>query len=242
MNQSRISTGVHGLDEIPNGGLIPRRAYLIRGGPGCGKTTLGLHFLAAGLARGEKTLCITLTEPESQIRQNAKQRGIDLSGVAFLDLTPTPDFFTQVETYDIFSPAEVERAPITQQITAAVEAVRPDRVLVDSMTQFRYLSADPFQYRKQVLSFVRFLIEHGATVLFTSESSPEAPDADLQFLADGVIELQREGDQRSLSILKFRGSGFRQGRHSMRLDEEGMKVFPRLTPEAYRREFVPEPI
>lgn len=90
--------------------------------------------------------------------------------------------------------------------------------------------------------FHRFLIERGATVLFTSESSPEAPDADLQFLADGVIELQREKDQRYLSVLKFRGSGFQPGRHAMRLDNEGMKVFPRLIPEAYQREFTPEPI
>lgn len=242
MTPQRIPTGVPGLDEILNGGFIPGRAYLIRGGPGTGKTTLGLHFLATGAASGEKTLCITLTEPESQIRQNAERRSIDVSRVDFLDLTPTPDFFVQVETYDIFSPAEVERTPMTRQIIEAVESIRPTRVLVDSMTQFRYLAPDPFQYRKQVLSFVRFLTESGATVLFTSESSPEAPDADLQFLADGVIELQREGDQRSLSVLKFRGSGFRPGAHSMRLDEEGMKVFPRLTPEAYRREFVPEPI
>ncbi|MCX7854787.1 MAG: AAA family ATPase [Anaerolineae bacterium] len=242
MHPQRISTGVPGLDEILHGGLIPGRAYLIRGGPGTGKTTLGLHFLSAGATLGEKTLCITLTEPAGQIRQNAERRGIDISQVEFLDLTPTPDFFVQVETYDIFSPAEVERGPITQQITEAVKSICPARVLVDSMTQFRYLATDPFQYRKQVLSFVRFLTESGATVLFTSESSPEAPDADLQFLADGIIELQREGDQRSLSVLKFRGSSFRQGRHSMRLDEEGMKVFPRLTPEVYRREFIPEPI
>ncbi|HEY6410449.1 MAG TPA: ATPase domain-containing protein, partial [Ktedonobacteraceae bacterium] len=38
----RVSTGVAGLDEILYGGLIHRRAYLLRGGPGCGKTTLGL--------------------------------------------------------------------------------------------------------------------------------------------------------------------------------------------------------
>jgi len=242
MNFQRISTGVPGLDEILDGGLIPGRAYLVRGGPGTGKTTLGLHFLSAGAASGEKTLYITLTEPESQIRRNAERRGINLSGVAFLDLTPTPQFFVQVETYDIFSPAEVERAPITRQITEIVEKVRPIRAVVDSMTQFRYLATDPFQYRKQVLSFVRFLTESDATVLFTSESGPEAPDADLQFLADGVIELQREGDRRALSVLKFRGSSFRPGQHALRLDDEGMKVFPRLVPEAYRREFVPEPI
>lgn len=40
----RLSTGIAGLDYILMGGLIPQRAYLVRGGPGSGKTTLGLHL------------------------------------------------------------------------------------------------------------------------------------------------------------------------------------------------------
>lgn len=30
MKNSRVSTGIEGLDEIMQGGLIPRRAYLVR--------------------------------------------------------------------------------------------------------------------------------------------------------------------------------------------------------------------
>ena len=47
-----MSTGIAGLDELLDGGLIPGRAYVVRVGPGTGKTTLGLHFLAAGAAAG----------------------------------------------------------------------------------------------------------------------------------------------------------------------------------------------
>ena len=61
----RVSTGVTGLDEILYGGLIPKRTYLVRGGPGCGKTTLGLHFLTEGTAKGETGLLITLGEQRS---------------------------------------------------------------------------------------------------------------------------------------------------------------------------------
>ena len=45
---ARVSTGVAGLDEIMNQGFVPQRVYLVRGGPGSGKSTLGLHFLAVG--------------------------------------------------------------------------------------------------------------------------------------------------------------------------------------------------
>ncbi|HEY9671275.1 MAG TPA: ATPase domain-containing protein, partial [Waterburya sp.] len=68
MIQERVCTGIPGLDEILCGGFIPGRSYLVRGGPGTGKTTLGLHFLADGAVKGEKTLFITLEESEAQIR------------------------------------------------------------------------------------------------------------------------------------------------------------------------------
>lgn len=222
--------------------MIPGRSYLVRGGPGSGKTTLGLHFLCAGAAGGEKSLYITLEETEAHIRHNAEARGFDLTGVAFLDLSPTSEFFAQVQTYDIFSPAEVEREPITQKIVERVVALKPQRVFLDPMTQFRYLASDIYQYRRQVLSFLRFLIEQGATVLFSSESSAEAPDDDLQFMSDGVINLDVDAQGQGVTIRKFRGSDFRAGRHAMRLTAAGIEVYPRLLPGEHVREFVVETI
>ncbi|OWY66984.1 recombinase RecA [cyanobacterium TDX16] len=233
----RRSTGISGLDEVLYGGLIPVRAYLVRGGSGAGKTTLGLSFLVEGVANGEKPLYITLGESAEQICTNAERIGFDTQGITFLDLSPTSDFFSQVQTYDIFSAAEVEREPMTQQIVEQVRSLQPQRVFLDAMTQFRYLSSDTFQFRKQVLSFLRFLLEKGATVLFSSEDGGSAPDDDLQFMSDGVIHLQQSLEGRSVSVTKFRGSDFRPGLHFMRLTDRGMEVFPRLQPEVHKQEF-----
>lgn len=240
MQHDRLSTGVPGLDEVLEGGLISQRTYLIRGGPGAGKTTLGLEFLTAGAAQGESTLFITLGETEVQLRSNAAHLGFNTQAITFLDLSPSSSFFSEVETYDIFSPAEVEREPTTQRIVEQVRRVQPQRVFIDAMTQFRYLASDVFQFRKQVLSFLRFLLEQGATVLFASESSEMNPDDDLQFMSDGVINLHHQEGDRSLSVTKFRGSDFRSGLHTLRLLNTGMEVFPRLQPEAYEQEFVLE--
>ncbi|HKK83159.1 MAG TPA: ATPase domain-containing protein, partial [Atribacterota bacterium] len=57
---NKISTGVAGLDEILKGGLIPRKSYLIKGGPGTGKSSFGYHFLERALKDGEEVLYITL--------------------------------------------------------------------------------------------------------------------------------------------------------------------------------------
>jgi circadian clock protein KaiC len=237
---TRASTGVPGLDEILKGGLIPGLAYLLRGGPGAGKTTLGFHFLTVGNANGESALFINMSETEAQLRQNAARSGFDLSNVTFLDLSATADFFTEVLTYDVFSAADVEREPMTNKITAEVERLRPQRIFLDAMTYFRYLSPDAFQFRKQVHSFLRFLTEHGGTVLFTSEASSTDPDDDLQFMSDGILDLENEAGERSLTVSKFRGSDFLSGRHAMRLTDKGIQVFPRLLPETFRKAFAAE--
>lgn len=239
-DRSRVSTGISGLDEIIQGGVLARHTYLVRGGPGSGKTTLCLHFLADGIARGGKGLFITLGEAVEQIRQNAALVGIDIGEAEFLDLSPTSQFFAEVETYDIFRPAEVEREPTTAKIIEAVQAIAPQRVVIDSMTQFRYLATDPFQYRKQALSFLRFLTEQGATILFISEGSEEAPDEDLQFLSDGVIDIKNLSVRRTVEVRKFRGSDFRAGAHTMRLTRTGMIISPRLFPEVHRRPYAVE--
>jgi circadian clock protein KaiC len=177
------------------------------------------------------------------LRENAKLAGFDLRGITFLDLSPSEDhFFEEAESYDIFSTAEVERQPVIEKIVAALESQQPERLLIDSMTQFRYLSANAYQFRRQTLSFLRFLVNRGTTVLMTSDTSPEAPDDDLRFMADGSMLLALRPTGRTLSVSKFRGSGFRTGEHSMRLTSQGIVVFPKLIPERLRHDFVSEPL
>ena len=89
MSQNRMSSGIPGLDEILYGGYIQGRTYLIRGGAGVGKTTLGMHFLISGANRGERVLFITLGETVTQLRRTAEGLGFDLQSITFLDLSPT---------------------------------------------------------------------------------------------------------------------------------------------------------
>jgi len=238
----RLSTGVAGLDEVLYGGLLPQRSYLVRGAAGTGKTTLGFHFLTAGAAHGVPTLYITLGQREAGIRQDAQGLGLDLTGIPVLDLSPTPEFFTKVKTYDIFTPGDVEREPITQKIIEQVEQHKPRRVFVDAITQFRHLASDSQQFHKQTLAFLNYLTEKQATVLFTSESSRATPDDDLQFHSDGIITLGVTEHGRTLKVSKFRGSGFQEGRHALRITDQGLVVYPRLLPEAHRQPFVLEMI
>ncbi len=238
----RISTGVSGLDEILHGGLIPGRSYLVRGDPGTGKTILGMNYLTVGIEEGETVMFVNLEESESEIRSNATTLDIGLSDVHFLDLSPDSDVFVDDQSYDIFSPSEVEQEPLTQSITEHVEALNPDRVFIDPLTKLRHLTSDEYHFRKQVIAFMRYLKEQGATVLLTSESTPSSPDHDLQYMTDGTIQLERAEMGRVISVPKFRGSSIREGKHSMRIDDGGLSVYPELKPNGNDREYVAEPI
>ncbi|ABI55982.1 DUF3939 domain-containing protein [Alkalilimnicola ehrlichii MLHE-1] len=229
----RVSSGVAGLDQILDGGLIARRGYLLRGGPGLGKTTLGLSFLTAA-GEGERTLFIGFQELEAELRANAATVGLDTRGIEFLSLAPTEEFFAGSETYDVFAASDVEQAPMIDTVVEAVERIQPHRVFIDSLTHLRLVSADRYQFRQQVVSLLRFLVERGATVVFTSESSMENPDDDLQFLADGVINLEAGPSSRTIEVSKLRGSAAQRGRHEYRVDKSGIHVFPRTVPPTRR--------
>lgn len=226
----RVSTGIAELDDILQGGFIPQRAYLVRGNPGSGKTTLGMHFLCEGAKRLETTLFISLGESQDQIFANAASIGLEMKEVAFLDLSASAHFFTDMEQYDQLDALEHKEASYAQKIIRQIEMLKPQRVFLDTMTQLRMLSPDTFQFRRQVLAFLKFLTEQGATVLFTSESNDVMPDEDLKAISDGVINLISTLADRKLSVSKFRGSNYRSGQHSMRLTEKGIEVFPRLIP------------
>ena len=233
----RVSTGVLGLDNVLCGGLLPGRAYLLSGGPGHGKTTLGAHFLEAGRVAGERGLFISLSERPQQVLEDVGARGIDLSGVEVLDLRPSGDELARFPGhFSVFEPGVIEGPSITARIIETVERCRPDRVLIDSLTHIRFLSSDVLSYRRQVGALLAFLHERGCTVMGTAESGPSADDIDLRFLCDGVICLEREPD-RAVEVVKFQGSDYIDGAHSLRLNDQGMVVYPRLVPIDHRQDF-----
>lgn len=233
----RVPTGIDGLDEVLNGGLLPARSYMIRGEAGTGKTIVGYHYLAAGVEAGESCLFVAFEESAADVRANAATLGVSLDGVELLDLSPDADRFLEEDQYSVFAPDEVESESVTDQIVDAVERVEPDRVFVDPITQLQYLSADDFQFRQEVAGLMSYVEDHGATTLFTTQPTSTRPDDDLQYICDGSIRVERGSAGRSVSVEKFRGSDFESGRHALRIDGTGITVYPTLVPGDHGREF-----
>jgi len=225
----RLLTGVEGLDLILNGGLIPNKTYLLRGGPGTGKTTLGIHYLLEGAKKGENSVLITLTENKDKLIRDFKNRNFNLNKVSFIDLSPSSNLIESSESYNVFPVEEVEKEPLINKIITKLKKSNADRVYFDGLKQLRFLSKNEYEFRKYMLSMLQFAADNEITLLVSSEASKNEPDDDLQFLSDGVLNLNFRGkNRRYINISKFRGSDFINGKHSFKIKEEGIEVYPKL--------------
>ena len=231
--EERMPTGIPGLDEAVHGGLITQNSYLIVGGPGTGKTVLSFQWLLEGVRRGESALYITLAEPGGKIERNVGSFGWRLEGVELIDLTPPAANSNSPEAeYEVFHPSEVERTPVWQSIYDAVGKHKPTRLVIDSITQLRYLSTDEYQFRKQMLALVSFLDACGCTSFLVFEPTEMERETSVALAVDGIIRLHREVSPnrviglRSIEVQKLRGSDFMSGLHQMRIGAKGVSIYP----------------
>ncbi|MGA2727256.1 MAG: ATPase domain-containing protein [Terracidiphilus sp.] len=240
--QTRLLTGIAGLDDILHGGLAKGFLYLIEGNPGAGKTTLALQFLLEGAKQGETGLYISLAESESELRHVAASHGFTLDCVTIAKISP-PEIAGSTEQYTVFQPAEVELADVLETILAKVRDLSPSRVVIDSMSELRMLARDSLRYRRQILSLKQFFEGRDCTTLLLDERFRNNPESQVQTIAHGVISLevlQRNygSTRRRMEVLKVRASSFREGYHDYIIVKGGVKVFPRLVSSEHRRDEV----
>ena len=71
-------TGIDGLDDILNGGIVRNSTTLVSGNPGAGKSLLGLQFVYNGVDEfDEKGIYLTFEENESDLREAAESIGFE---------------------------------------------------------------------------------------------------------------------------------------------------------------------
>jgi circadian clock protein KaiC len=77
----KTATLITGLDDILDGGLPTGKTTLISGGPGCGKSMLGLEILYRNALAGAKGIYVAFEEKAEDIRRNARSLGWNLSAL-----------------------------------------------------------------------------------------------------------------------------------------------------------------
>jgi circadian clock protein KaiC len=230
------ATGIRGLDTILLGGFPRNRVYLIQGDPGVGKTTLGLQFLREGMRAGETGLYITLSESRNELQAVAKSHGWSLEGLHIFEQMVGEEALQEEES-TVFYPSEIELGETIRAMLVEVDRVKPQRVVLDSLSEIRLLAQSGLRYRKQILALKQFFAGRNVTVLCLDDRTSEIQDIQLQSVPHGVLELERYtplygAARRRLQLVKVRGLNFIDGYHDFNIITGGLLVFPRLVAAA----------
>ena len=243
-------TGLQGLDEIISGGLPSKCFYLVQGDPGSGKTTLALQFLFEGRRRGESLLYITLSETMEELERVATSHGWSLEGIPLVEFSAIESLFQPESQTTVFHASEMELNKVSQLLRDEIGKHHPQRVVFDSLSEFRLLAETPLRYRRQLLSLKQELATQGCTVLLLDDkmdSNRIGSDPHVLSLTHGVIEMEQLSpdygkSRRRLRVMKMRGVRFSEGYHDYIIETGGIRVFPRLVAAehhvAFRRESV----
>ncbi len=245
---SNDETGVAGLDEILNGGFSKGRLFLLEGSPGTGKTTIATQFLMAGAQAGERCLYITLSETQEELRDGAASHGWSLSGgFEIFELVPPETLLNDEQQQSLLYSSDLELGETTQRIFEVFERVKPDRVVLDSLSEIRLLAQSSLRYRRQILALKHYFSRNDATVLMLDDLTADAMDKTVHSVAHAVIRLEElspnyGAERRRMRVLKYRGRKYRGGYHDFVIDTGGVRMFPRLVSAEHRLDFKRETV
>lgn len=233
---TRVSTGVPGLDEIVNGGYFLGSTTVVAGISGVGKSVMGLQFMAEGIRRGERSLMLSLDEQVPQILRNAASVGIDLeagmnSGLAHVEYEP---------------PQEIQVDVHFHHIEELVQEFKPKRVLIDSLSTYGYtLGPGGRIFRDFFHALVALMKENQIAAVYNHEN-PEMlgmksmmGDFAMSSLVDNIVLMNwiELGDEfrLGLTIAKMRANPVERVTHECEVvNGAGMTVLPRELPSPRR--------
>jgi len=229
----RCKSGIPGLDDILGGGLIAERMYLVDGNPGAGKTTLAMQFLLEGVRVGDRCLYVTLSETATELNAAARAHGWSLDGIDILELIVDEHALHEDAQLTMLHASDVELTETTQRLLAALDRLKPKRLVLDSLSELRLLAQTSLRYRRQILALKQLFLGRTCTVVMLDDRTAEGPDMQLHSIAHGVISLESETPnygqtRRELEVRKFRGSHFLSGMHDFSIYRGGITAFPRL--------------
>lgn len=237
-----VPSGVPGLDQVLAGGFAQNRVHLVEGAPGSGKTTLGIQFLMDGVKRGERGLYITLSESTNELMAVAKTHGWSLDGIDIFEMVPPELSMDPSQRQTVVYSADLELGETVQTVLKEVEAVKPRRIVFDSLSEIRLLAQSSLRYRRQVLALKHYFAQHACTVLLLDDLTSEGDDLNLHSISHGVIRMEQiavqyGSERRRLRVFKMRGTNFRGGFHDFTIRKGGVTVYPRLVASEHHRPF-----
>ena len=218
----KVKSGIPGFDDIVKGGIPKGDVILLTGTPGAGKTTFAMQFLAYGARNGEKGLYFTLEESANSIIKqfsifNSQVSDLIKAGNLKIVEIPLIDFDTFKET-----------------ITAEIEAMSANRVVIDSVTYLQMFFSDVMSIRKGIIEISTILRTHNTQGILIGEipygENKLSSFGVEEFAADAVVALyliEREGTfLRAIRVVKMRGTDHLTKFCPMEITDNGIVIYP----------------
>ena len=224
-------TGIKGLDEISGGGLPKGRTTIVCGGPGCGKTMLGIEFLVRGATEfNEPGVLLAFEETPQEMARNVASLGFDLNG-----LVERKKLFFE---YVYIEPSEIEEAGdydlegLFVRLQNAIETVGAKRVLLDTVEAIFSGFKNIGVLRAEIRRLFRWLKDRGMTTMVTAERGEGTLTRHglEEYVSDCVIlldhRISEQTSTRRMRIVKYRGSSHGSDEYPFLIDEQGVSVLP----------------
>jgi circadian clock protein KaiC len=228
---SKAPSGVDGLDAITFGGLPKGRPTLVYGGPGCGKTLLGIQFLTRGASEfDEPGVFLSFEETIEEHKQNVKALGYDLTGLIRRNLLMFEH--AMIDPSREIGRGEYDLDALFMRLARAVDQANAKRVVIDALETVILGERDRAAVRQSFERLFRWLKNRQITSVITAEDDGHGRSRHgfEDYIADCVVHLDHrivhQVSTRTLRVVKYRGSGHSANEYPFLIDENGIHVAP----------------
>ena len=232
MNEKRVSTGIHELDALLDGGFRRGKTYLTLGEPGTGKTIFALQFLHQALKDGEKALYVTIDEKPADLVDQAMSLGwdltphIELKNLLILDASA----LITARVSDISSKNDLQK--IIVELNNHIAKSGATRVVIDPVGPLIHAADSPSKAQDQARLLIASLQKNPEiTTLVTSQSLGRGTRGIEEYLVAGtiVLELELANNRfvRTITIEKMRSTALDPAQYLFRIaPEKGIIMQP----------------
>jgi circadian clock protein KaiC len=224
-------TGIAGLDEITGGGLPTGRPTLVVGGPGSGKTLLGVTFLVNGAVHfNEPGVLMSFEENAEELAGDVASLGFDLKGLAEEGKVLVD--YVHVERSEIEETGEYDLEGLFVRLDHAVQSVGAKRVVLDTIESLFGGLQNESILRAELRRLLRWLRDRNLTVLITGERGDQTLTRHglEEYVTDAVILLDHRVEEqvstRRIRVVKYRGSHHGTNEYPFLIDKAGLSVLP----------------
>ena len=227
----KAPTGIHGFDDVTDGGLPAGRPTLVCGSAGCGKSLFGLEFLVRGATQyGEPGVLMTFEERAEDIAKNVASLGFDTD--ALIAEKKLIIDFVKIDRGEIEEHGEYDLEGLFIRLAHSIAAIGAKRVVLDTIEALFAGLSDQAVLRSELRRLFGWLKERGMTTVITGErAGGQLTRQGLEeFISDCVILLDHrvvgQISTRRLRVVKYRGSTHGTNEYPFLIDENGISILP----------------